>query len=146
MEENQDLETLKNFLQKEIYMMRELLANMYKEELSIQCQDKGGWEQVMLERAHMLARLGTIRQERLSATAEFEKKKEITELDTIELFSLRDQLFALAERMNFIQSRNTYLSEHLPFKEGGVSHYPRSLPHMERPKRKSSVATYPPKK
>lgn len=125
--------------------MRELLANMHREELSLQLCDKMGWEQVMIERSQMVTRLGSLREARLYATQLFEEKGSLEDTDAIEILTLRDQLLALAERMNTIKCRNEYLSQHLVLRDKatGRSAFPQA--QLQRPKRKSSIATYPPK-
>lgn len=124
---------LKISMQQEIHLMRELLANMHQEELILQHQDKGTWDRIMNERAGMIERLGSLREERLHASKQFEKHAAIEDSDTIEIFSLRDQLMALAERMNALKCQNEHLSQQ-------SSYMP--LPQAQKAKRKSSVATY----
>lgn len=139
------LEQLKICMQKEIHMMRELLANMHREELSLQFQDKTSWEQVMTERAQMIGRLKSLRDSRLQVTEQFENQESYQDSDVIEIYSLRDQILALAEKMNQIQSRNEYLSEHKVLQEPRPNHYSSPSTNLS-PRRKSSIATYPPKK
>lgn len=138
-------EQLKISLQKEIHIMRELLANMHLEELSLQFQDKKEWEQVMIERSHMVSRLKFVREARLLAMQDFEIHSSFEDSDALEILSLRDQLLALAERMNLIRNRNEHLATVFPLREGGMPRPSSSAPQIQRPKRKTSIATYPPK-
>jgi hypothetical protein len=124
---------LKLSMQKEINLMRELLANMHQEELTLEHEDKSSWDRIMNERARMIERLGSLREERLHASKQFEEHATIEDSETIEILSLRDQLMALAERMNLIKCQNEHLSQ-----QGRCI----ALPQVQKAKRKSSVATY----
>jgi hypothetical protein len=146
MSKKEILECLKLSMQKEVNMMREILSNMHREELSLQFNDKTSWEHVMIERAEMIDRLGTLRQKRMSATELFEKQSSYEDNEAIEILTLRDQIVALAERMNLIKCRNEYLSQHLVLQEHPSSQTSLPTPQIQRPKRKSSIATYPRKK
>ena len=149
---------LKLSMQKEISLMREILANMHQEELSLLVNDKGSWNKVMQERAQMIERLSDLRSQRVSVTQKIEKMVAphheghpltldqilpSTEEISCEILSLRDQLMALIERMNLQNCRNEHLFyhvEHLPPGSQGLHH---SLPPSpERPKRKATVTTY----
>lgn len=157
---NEARDQLKISMQKEISMMRELLANMHQEELSLLMNDRGSWNNVMQQRSQLIERLSYLRVERLEATKKIEdmvcakdKAKEITleeilpadDENSCEILSLRDQLFALMEKMNFQQCRNELLNhqaEHLadlPPQYGSPNPLPSSAPN---PKKKASIATY----
>ncbi len=147
--------SLRDDLQKEIYLTRELLSNMHQEEVSLMLQDTGGLEQILQQRSQMLEKLSSLRLRRQETTAKIEKiisaNHKPSSLDDIlplseeistEILSLSDQLMALNERMNRQQSQNQRLAEHPDH-----SHYPPLQPSLQtRPKRKASVATYQIKK
>lgn len=139
------LEELKTSMQKEIHMMRELLANMLKEELSLQLQDKSSWEQVMIERAEMVNRLSFLREKRQNISLHFNNQTPDQDSDAIEILTLRDQILALAERMNQIKCRNEYLAEHVVLQTHSTNQREMES-NIQRVKRKSSIATYPPKR
>jgi len=95
-------------LQKEVYLMRELLANLHQEVV-----DKEHSIQIMQQRQSLLERLNQARELRLVATQKLEtlidpsskdlKLEQIMPLDdeqTTEVLSLNDQLGALTKKMN----------------------------------------------
>lgn len=99
---------IKASLQKEVYLMRELLANLHQEVL-----DKEHSTQIMQQRQSLLERLNQARELRLAATQKLEilidpsnkelKLEQIMPLDdeqTTEVLSLNDQLGALTKKMN----------------------------------------------
>jgi hypothetical protein len=145
-------EQLKEALQKEVHIMRELLANMHQEELSLLLNDQGSLNELLEQRSRIIERLSTLRLSRIAATEKIEKiiSKENTptterilppdEDTSTEILSLRDQLMALTEQMNRQQSQNQYLTEH----PDHTRIAPRESP--QRAKRKASVATYQIKK
>ncbi|MBY0529947.1 MAG: hypothetical protein K2P51_07120 [Rhabdochlamydiaceae bacterium] len=146
--------SLKNIMQQELSLTRELLANFHQEELSLMLQDQGSWTQIMQQRAQMIERLSTLRLQRQQTTEQIiplaEKKGTTATLDeilplneeiTYEIFNLRDQLLALTERINRQQSRNQHLRE-MPEPLHFMPPSPTALPQPPRAKRKASVATY----
>ncbi|MES2345275.1 MAG: hypothetical protein V4494_04995 [Chlamydiota bacterium] len=139
------LERLKLSMQKEVNMMREILSNMHREELSLQFNDKTSWEHVMIERAEMIDRLSMLRKTRMLHTEQFEKEAPYADNESVEILSLRDQIVALAERMNLIKCRNEYLSQHIVIQQGAPSRTIQPAREAQRLKRKTSIATYPPK-
>lgn len=105
---NQLHDEIKINLQKEVYLMRELLANLHQEVL-----DKEHSTQIMQQRQSLLERLNQARELRLIATQKLEtlidpsskdlKLEQIMPLDneqTTEVLSLNDQLGALTKKMN----------------------------------------------
>ena len=105
---NQLHEEIKINLQKEVYLMRELLANLHQEIL-----DKEHSMQIMQQRQSLLERLNQARELRSVATQKLEtlidpsnkdlKLEQIMPLDdeqTTEVLSLNDQLGALTKKMN----------------------------------------------
>jgi len=156
---NEAHDHLKFIMQKEIHIMREILANMHQEELCLLLNDKGSWNQVMQQRSVLIERLSTLRAERISTTEEIEhmasaktKNKSLSleqilptdDENTCEILSLRDQLMALIERMNTQNCRNEYLFHHVehlpPLSLSSEPLFPQSVP--ERQKRKAAIATY----
>jgi hypothetical protein len=148
--------SLRDDLQKEIHLTRELLTNMRQEEVSLMLHDSGSLNAVLQQRAQMLEKLSFLRIHRQEITQNLEKivstGKKTPSLDEIlplneeistEILSLSDQLTALNEKMNRQQFQNQRLTEH-------PDHH-HSPQHMEqtqqvRPKRKASIATYQIKK
>jgi hypothetical protein len=149
---------LKIALQKEIALMRELLANLHQEELSMMLQDQGTHQQLILERSCMVEKLSLLRSTRHQATekifqfvgakntsSDFDQILPHTDETSCEILSLRDQLMALTEKMNRQQSRNHHLTEH-PEYLLSLQHQERARQEQLRPKRKPTVATYQIKK
>lgn len=149
---------LKSTLQKEVHLMREILANMHEEELSLLLNDKGSWNQVMQHRFGLIERLSTLRIERMEATQRIEdlaqpdsntkrplSLEEILPVDEViscEILSLRDQVLALIERMNKQNSRNEHLFKYAEYWHQNPHMYARGPVPEERAKRKAAVATY----
>ncbi|MFI5333962.1 MAG: hypothetical protein ACHQT8_02200 [Chlamydiales bacterium] len=155
-------EELKRSMQKEITLMRDLLANMHQEELSLLMHDRTSWNKIMEERAKIVQNLGPWRSKRTEATDKLiqhrdkEKKKtpQLEELlppeqqSSCEILSLRDQLMALTERMNSQNCRNETLYKQvenklvdLPFPNYRERAPNPSLVPVPRKKR-SSVITF----
>lgn len=147
------LNALQATLQQELYLSRELLANLHQEELSLILQDQGSWNQVMSDRAPMMERLSDLRTKReelahqmlsLSGkkeTTPLEELLPLTEMISYEIVNLRDQLIVLTERLNRQHHRNQHILE-LPEPLRHLPPSPSALPQPQRPKRKVSVATY----
>jgi len=117
-------EELKNALQREISLMREILSNLHEEELALLSRDLKGWDRVMANRSDMVAELHLLRIKRLEATAVLQGKapetKPLSEIpldqlipledeSSCELFTLLDQLIALMDRLNLQNCRNDQL-------------------------------------
>lgn len=109
------------FLQKEVGVMRELLANMHQEEFILLNRDKEGWNRVMQERAQMIQSLSSLRENRLEASKRLEEiaivHKKVFSLENLasedaencEFISLCDQIKALLDKMNLQKNRNANL-------------------------------------
>ena len=151
-------EELKNAMQQEISLMRELLANLHQEELSLMLQDQGTHQQLVLQRTCMIEKLGHLRLCRNQTTeqifelvgkqktcSDFEQILPDTDETSCEILSLRDQLMALTEKMNRQQSRNQHLNEH-PEYLLSLQHQEKARQEQLRAKRKPTVATYQIKK
>lgn len=148
---------LKTTMQKEISLMRELLANLHQEELSQMLQDSGTYNQLMAQRFDMIERLSSLRILRNETTKqilcilEIEKKPAAVEQIlpdneeiSCEILNLRDQLMALTEKMNRQQSRNQHLNAHPEYLHS--LHRQAEAQSQIRAKRKPIVATYQIKK
>jgi hypothetical protein len=147
--------TLKEALQKEVHLMRELLSNLHQEELSLMFHDDGSLNHILQQRSQIVDRLSTLRLHRIKTTEEIEKmvssSPQAPSVDQLlpphedsssEILSLRDQLMSLTERMNKQNSLNVHLAEH------PERFIPPRLQAEEkaREKRKASIATYQIKK
>lgn len=133
------LEDLQVLLKKEISAMREILANMHQEELSLMIGDQNTLRIVLDERSKLLAQLSDLRLARMEISKTLENSTELAV--HCEILSLRDQILALVERMNFQNLRNVFL-----FNQGvRPGEIPASNPMMQpqRPKKKGILATYP---
>jgi hypothetical protein len=134
-------------MQKEIELMREMLANLHQEELSLLMHDKANWSLLMQERSILIERLSALRLRRIEATkkidmiASGEKFLSLGEEISSEIFTLRDQMMALIERTNLQSSQNETLYEQV----GNLLGTPSSMAERQGqplPKKKASVATY----
>ena len=148
---------LQQSMKKEIETMREILANMHQEELSLISKDKTAWAHVMEERSKLIAQLSDLRDSRLQATQKLQSlafpqgiPDEIP-LDQLlpaedaascETLFLRDQMMALVERMNLQNNRNELLGN---ISERRESSQPALQPVPKKKKNKISIATLPPK-
>ena len=136
----QTREKLKMAMQREIAMMREILANMQKEELSLARQDKQLWNQILQERSQMMESLVLFRKERMVAAEELKNDTEILE----DLSWMRDQMTALIEKLNVQNSRNQnlYSQSFEGRPQGNVTLCPQMAPEPQK-KKGGIVATYP---
>ena len=140
---------LRDGLQNEIRVTRELLSNMHQEEVSLMLHDTGSMNQILQQRSEMLETLSFLRLRRQQTTEKIEKisghaqpslEKILPPNEEIssEILTLSDQLMALTERMNRQQTQNQRLTEH-----ADRQYYPQLQQISEtRPKRKASIATY----
>ncbi len=87
---------LKDGLENEIRLTRELLSNMCQEEISLMLHDTGSSNQVLQIRAIMLEKLSSLRLRRLKTTEKIEKilalKHKSPSLEEILLSKRGDQL------------------------------------------------------
>lgn len=147
-------EELKMTMQKEISLMRELLANLHQQELCLMLQDQGTYRLLISQRSDMVEKLGHLSVFRTKTTQQIIKMlgKKVTSSDferilpdtdqiSCEILNLRDQLMALAEKMNRQQSRNQHLTEH-PEYLLSLHHQEKARQEQIRAKRKPIVATY----
>ena len=145
-EENKLCEELKVTLQKEISLMRDVLANMYQEELALLMRDKRSWEEVIAARALILEKVTYFRTLREEATHKLTPLgSHFQPLNNCEISVMSDQLLALMGKMNSQNIRNENLYSQIGQQLGTIvvkqDSYlgPQSLPA----KKKSSIATYP---
>ena len=139
---------LQNLMKKEIEAMRELLGNLHQEEILIIQKEMTYWNQIMQERGHLIDQLKYLRHDRtcitqsLESTAHSHPNVPLEELlpqdheNTWELLALRDQMFALLDRMNLQCSRNEMLTH--------LAHHQPALQPLPEKKAKISIATLPP--
>lgn len=115
---------LQTLLKKEIDTMRELLGNLRQEETLIVQKDLSYWNQLMEERGRLINSLSYLRENRISITESLESKTNFSQSNvpledllptnnenSWELLALRDQMFALLDRMNLQCSRNEMLTQ-----------------------------------
>lgn len=142
--------SLRDNLEREIRLTRELLSNMHQEEVSLMLHDQGTLNQVLQQRYFMLEKLSFLRLERVETTRKIEKiaakGNKLPTLEEIlppgeeistEILSLSDQLMALTERMNRQHTQNQRLAS----QKEGIRPVPMQASQDARPKRKASVAT-----
>ncbi|HSX04298.1 MAG TPA: hypothetical protein VLG76_06175 [Rhabdochlamydiaceae bacterium] len=154
-------EQLKALLQKEVALMREILANFHQEEFSLLMNERETWTKVIEQRSDMIVTLMGLRHDRARATKELqelakEKLKKTTisfqelfsQEDVVsgEILSLLDQILALVQKLNLQNCRNEFLfyevrnSNELPLH----CPYPPPAPAQQPKRAKTTVATYPP--
>ena len=150
---------LKSCLKQEVHMMREILANMHQEELSLLMHDHTAWLKIMEARSDMVVMLKNLRHERGHVTNHLQmligksekielKMDELIPLDDelrSELQSLLDQILALTERINLQNCRNDHLF-HQPRNESGLPlhcSYPMREAQKRMAKKKASPTTLP---
>lgn len=146
-------DTLRDDLQKEIHLTRELLSNMHQEEISLMLHDNGTLNFVLQQRYPMLDKLSFLRLRRQDTLEKIEKiafcKNKRPSIDEMlppnedtstEILSLSDQLMALTERLNRQHTQNQHLTDH------GAPTQQFQLAPEARPKQKSAIATYQVKK
>ncbi len=148
---------LKTSMEKEISLMREVLANMHEEEYVLSRQDQHGWNQVMQDRFILVQKLSELRQARAKSlnTTHFHLPSEKTEENQVqkralpiweeilcEIGYLLDQIMALVDKINMQQSRNQSLfekSQKMP-----MGHPSLEAPYEQKEKKqKAIVATFP---
>lgn len=146
-------EELKRSMQKEVNLMRDLLANMHQEELSLLMHDRPSWNKLMEERAKIVENLGSWRSLRIAATEKLtthygqgkkgptlEEILPATEESSCEILSLRDQLMALTERTNGQNYRNQNLYKQVePHFDTPVEKVRRGSAPAPKPRRVSVI-------
>lgn len=107
---------LQSWMKKEIMTMRELLANLHQEEISLRSHDMEALQVLLQERSCLISYLGNFRSMRLIYTRRLAKldaepSEEIGQ--TCETLILRDQIIALVEKIN-LQNRQNHNIGQLP--------------------------------
>jgi len=135
-------------MKKEIDAMRELLGNLQHEEILMIRKETSYWNQLMEDRGRLIQQLSDLRQERNLTTSILESLNGAgsnAPLETLlppdhenswDLLMLRDQMFALLDRMNLQNSRNEMLTH--------LAHHQPVLQPLPEKKPKISLATLPP--
>lgn len=150
-------ERLQASMKQEIKAMRDMLTNMVQEEACLLSGDKTGWNQIMIERSSLLARLYDLRSQRFEATKLLESLAKdvdvpfdyllcLEEDDGCEILTMREQLAALVEKMNQQNVRNSGLEgrDFSSLAKERLSFPPPTAPEAVK-KGKTTIATYPDK-
>ncbi|NGX37494.1 MAG: hypothetical protein K1000chlam2_00650 [Chlamydiae bacterium] len=118
--------SLNSALAKEIHLMRETLANLHQEELSLLEHDMRRWKKIMRERSDLIIQLSNQRSKRMSATVALTKlavqceKHEMLpaeEETSCDILTKLDQVMALLERINLQNCRNDALFDQAKHKK-----------------------------
>lgn len=97
---------LKIMMEKEIHLMRELLANLLQEELSLQLHDHTSIRAILSERDIMTQELNRMRAERVT----MENKDPTNNSTSCEILFLSEQIAALTKKMHMQNQTNALLS------------------------------------
>lgn len=142
---------LNQSLEKEIHLMREVLSNLHQEEMALLEKNQAKWKKVMRQRSDLVVDLSRQRLHRMEATVELTKccvrlgRQEMLPHDeesSCEILTKLDQIFALLDRTNLQNCRNSALFE----QEREKGNYPLlcPFPHpLQKSRKKTRVATYP---
>lgn len=116
-------EELKDSMQKEIRLMREVLSNLFQEETSLLEHNQNSWNYLMQDRFSMTEKLKCFRCDRELAIEKLKSLSPINEKslpifefllsndeDICEITLLLDQLIALTDKINEQNARNQNLS------------------------------------
>lgn len=141
---------LNTSLEREIHLMREILASLHQEELALLESDFRRFDQIMSERSDFVMKIGKQRQERMDSTACLTKiavqqqRVEILpaeEASSCDVLTKLDQLIALSERINLQNCRNDALFDQAKHKQALPLECPYPHPLHSRPMSKPKVAT-----
>lgn len=105
--ENSNTKNIKEWLKREIHIMRELLANLVQEELAILMRDERGWQHLFLERTSLVEALKKLHH----ASSQLGSSSEQAPENQCDLTSLKEQILSLTEKMLLQSKRNTKLFE-----------------------------------
>ena len=119
---------LQEEMQREVYLMRELLSNMHQEEISLMLNDQGSLQQILHQRSFLLEKLSSLRLNKLETLKQIERSNIPLEID-----SLGEQLTCLTEKVHRQTNTNQRLITH-------PEHY-YHLAQEQRPKKKLAIAT-----
>lgn len=140
---------LNSSLENEIHLMREILASLHQEELTLLEQDYSGWGRVMELRSDLIMLIRDERAKRMDRTAELTRlavelqKAEILpaeEESSCDILTKLDQVIALSERTNLQNSRNDALFDQSKQKQDLPLECPFPHPVHMRSSRKTSIA------
>ena len=106
----QTQEDLKQSMNKEIDLMREILFNMYQEEILLLQQDKESWKKLMQSRFYLIESIKVFRDDRTQIAQKLVKLSD-EEFISCEIALLLDQLMALSQKINSQNVRNQMLLE-----------------------------------
>jgi hypothetical protein len=144
-------ETLKESMQREISMMRDILSNILQEENALLGVDKSSWDYLMQIRFQLVEKVKLVRKDRMEATQkliDLSGKQALQKIldgneESCEISFLLDQLIALSEKINHQNSRNQWLlenSEHFIAISKSLN-YPSHLYRVPTVKGKKSFLT-----
>ena len=123
-------------MQKEVYLMRELLSNMHQEEVSLMLQDKRCFQEILDTRSTLLEKLGRVRRDKQGLLHALEKSSPYLS-HSIEILSLYDQISTLSEKIHRQFFTNRHLTKH-PDHSLMQSEY---LHEKRKPSQKTKVIT-----
>lgn len=153
-------EDVSEYMKTEITVMREVLANMYQEELALIMLDKSSLHQTLQERFPLIQRLSFLRTERMAVTEAIKhislspsQQEHSTSIFPVmedlgcEIDYLSEQMLALIKSMNFQNTKNDTLTKKYELYTNYPSHIshlmPWHSPENKTVKRKACIATYP---
>jgi len=137
-------------LEKEIHLMREILASLHQEELSLLESDFQRFSEIMKERSDYILQLKDQRQERMDSTilltkiAVEQKRMDILppeEASSCDVLNKLDQLIALCERINLQNCRNDALFDQARHKQVLPLKCPYPHPLHAKSRKRQSIAT-----
>lgn len=137
-------------LEKEIHLMREILASLHQEELALLESDFQRFSKIMKERSDYILQLKDQRQKRMNSTtlltkiAVEQQRLEILppeEESSCDVLTKLDQLIALSERINLQNCRNDALFDQARQKKVLPLECPYPHPLHAKPRKRPSIAT-----
>lgn len=141
---------LQRALEKEIHLMREILASLHQEELALLEQDFKRFGEVMEARSDLVVEVRDQRNQRMDLTCALTKlgvEQQRSELllpeeeSSCTTLTKLDQLIALADRTNLQNCRNEALFEQARQQESLPLHCPFPHPLHAKKRRRPPVAT-----
>ena len=123
---------LQDQMQREVYLMRELLSNMHQEEISLMLHDRGSLHQILQQRSSLLEKLSSLRINKLEILSQIEDLP-LYLSSSLEISSLHDQVTILSEKVHRQTTTNQRLTSH-------PEHYSH-FTQAPRPKKKMAIAT-----
>lgn len=129
-------QSLQEQLQKEVYLMRELLSNMHQEEISRMLHDNTTLATILDSRSALLDKLGSLRKVKFSTLQTMHTKSPYLPF-SIEMSFLHDQLTTLSEKIHRQFSTNRRLADN-PDRYTYPSHYQQE---QKKQCRKTKITT-----